>query len=395
MHLQGEFIGSKPIANPKSRNNKKMKIAILSLNPGHNYGGIIQSYALKTVLERMGHEVMVISRDRFKTVWSPMMLLRYGVRLFRRLVFRQPVGVFYEKGYNDRTRRTYGKMLNFCIKKLNLRLVKNLNEIKEGEFDAIIVGSDQVWRPKYFKKQYQTTAADAFLKFAEHWNIKRIAYAPSFGVDEWEYTQEETQECAQLIHKFDGISVREQSAIKLCKDHLNVDAVCLCDPTMLLSKEDYESLIDESIPRSKGNLLVYCLDKSEELDNLVAKISSEKHLTPFSTNADESEPGCQKDSVESWIRGFMDAEFVITDSFHACVFSLIFHKPFVVLGNRERGMSRFESLLHTFHQEQRLLYNASNFHDSLMSTSFDSAEKTFVNLRQQSTDYLKRTLHHH
>lgn len=369
-----------------------MKIGILSLNPGHNYGGILQSYALKTVLERMGHEVKVISRDRYMTVWSPMMLLKYAVRLFRRLVLRQPIGVFYEKGHNDWMSRTYGKMLTFCNKKLNLRVVKNLEEIEGSDFDAIVVGSDQVWRPKYFKPQFQATAADAYLKFAEHWNIKRIAYAPSFGVDEWEYTPEETQECAQLIQKFDGISVREQSAVSLCKERLNVDAACLCDPTMLLSKEDYISLVDESTPKSKGDLLVYCLDKSEELDSLVAKISKEKNLTPFSTNTNESEPGCQKDSVESWIRGFMDADFVITDSFHACVFSLIFHKPFVVLGNRERGMSRFETLLHTFNQEQRLLYNASDFNDSLMIPTFEPVEDTFANLRKQSTDFLKRTL---
>lgn len=189
-----------------------MKIGILSLNPGHNYGGILQSFALQTVLERMGHEVKVISRDRYMTVWSPMMLLKYAVRLFRRLVLRQPIGVFYENGHNDWISRTYGKMLTFCNKKLNLRVVNNLEEIEESDFDAIVVGSDQVWRPKYFKPQFQATAADAYLKFAEHWNIKRIAYAPSFGVDEWEYTPEETKECAQLIQKFDGVSVREQAS---------------------------------------------------------------------------------------------------------------------------------------------------------------------------------------
>lgn len=369
-----------------------MKIGILSLNPGHNYGGILQSYALLTALERMGHDVKVISRDRYLTEWSPLMMVRYAVRIFRRLILRQPVGVFYEKGHNYWIKCRYGKMLAFCNSKLHLRMLKSPKEIQENEFDAIIVGSDQVWRPKYFTIQYGTTVADAYLKFAGNWNIKRMAYAPSFGVDQWEYTPEETQECAQLIQKFDAISVREQSAIKLCKEHFNTDAVCLCDPTMLLSKEDYEYLVDESTPKSRGNLLVYCLDQSEELDKLVDRISKEKHLTPFSTNVIENGHDCQRSSVESWIRGFMDAQFVITDSFHACVFSLIFHKPFVVLGNQERGMSRFESLLSTFHQEHRLLYKASEFNDSSMATTFDNVEEIFDNLRQQSIDFLKRAL---
>lgn len=183
-----------------------------------------------------------------------------------------------------------------------------------------------------------------------------------------------------------------KQAIKMCKEHFNADAICLCDPTMLLSKEDYMSLIDESTPKSKGDLLVYCLDKNEDLDILVERISKEKHLLQFSTNVSESEPRCQKDSVESWIRGFIDAKFVITDSFHACVFSLIFHKPFVVIGNRERGMSRFESLLSTFRQEHRLLYSASDFTDLMMTTTFETVDETFESLRKQSTDFLKQTL---
>lgn len=366
-----------------------MKIGILSLNPGHNYGGILQSYALQTVLERMGHEVKVISRDRYSTEWSLMMLLRYAVRLFRRLVLRQPVGVFCEKGHNNWITRAYGKMLAFCHEKLHLRLVKSLNDIREDEFEAIVVGSDQVWRPRYFKRQYQTIIANAFLQFAQDWNIKRVAYAPSFGVDEWEYTPEETIECTKLLRKFDAVSVREQAAIKMCKEHFDIDVTSLCDPTMLLSKEDYKKLVSESTQKSNGNLLVYCLDKSDELEELVRMITNEKHFIPFSTNVDERVSNSPKDSVESWIRGFMDAEFVITDSFHACVFSLIFHKPFVVLGNRERGMSRFESLLQTFHQEQRLLYKASDFNDFLMTPTFKKIEETFEHLRQQSVVFLK------
>lgn len=366
-----------------------MKIGILSLNPGHNYGGILQSYALMTILERMGHEVRVISRIRYMTVWSPKMFLKYAVRAFRRLILRQPFGIFYEKGQNDWINKTYGKMLAFCKKKLHLRLVKSFAEVKETEFDAIVVGSDQVWRPKYFKSQYQATVADAYLKFAVSWNIKRVAYAPSFGVDDWEYTPEETRECAYLLQKFDAISVRELSAVRICKKHLNADVINLCDPTMLLSKENYETLVDVSTPKSKGNLLVYCLDQSEELDRLVCKISKDKHLTPFSTNAALE---CQKGSVEAWIRGFMDAEFVITDSFHACVFSLIFHKPFIVFGNQNRGMSRFETLLSTFGQSERLLFQADEYSEEKKYPTYEHVDEVFFQLRQKANKFLNDSL---
>lgn len=369
-----------------------MRIGILSLNPGHNYGGILQSYALKTVLERMGHEVSVISKDRKKDYATPKMFLKYGYRLIKRFVFKRQCVVFREIKHNRWIDKTYGRMLSFCDTRLNIRKIRKLQDINSDEFDAIVVGSDQVWRPRYFIEQVSTDVADAYLNFANEWNVRRIAYAPSFGVDKWEYAPEESIECAQLLQKFDAVSLREQTGVKLCEEHFNVDALCLCDPTMLLTKEDYEILVDDSVPTSKGNLLVYCLDESEEINNLVKRISKQKAFVPFSTNIDEFKHSCEKGSVESWIRGFIDAEFVITDSFHACVFSLIFRKPFAVLGNKDRGMARFESLLKTFNQEKRLLINTSEFTNSLLDASFETVGQTFADLRKDAINFLNKTL---
>ena len=87
------------------------------------------------------------------------------------------------------------------------------------------------------------TLANAYLAFAKDWKqIKRIAYAASFGTDKWEYTLEETRECAALLKLFDAVSVREASAVQLCKNYFQIKAVHLLDPTLLLSKEDYLSL---------------------------------------------------------------------------------------------------------------------------------------------------------
>ena len=100
-----------------------------------------------------------------------------------------------------------------------------------------------------------------FLDFAKEEKTKRIAYAASFGTDQWEFTQEMTSICAPLAQKFDFVSVREDSGVKLCKEHLGVNAVHVLDPTLLLTKEDYIHLIEaEKEPKAKGTLFNYILD---------------------------------------------------------------------------------------------------------------------------------------
>lgn len=367
-----------------------MKIAILSLVPGHNYGGIMQSYALKTVLERMGYEVHVVSRERkIPPLISFRQIPCYVKRIFHKFFHIADLPVLAEYSFEKNRRFQLQYMLTFCNRYLNLRQIREFTEIEPGDFDTFVVGSDQVWRPKYFEEQYCADIDNAYLSFAAQWDVKRIAYGPSFGVDEWEYTEEQTKRCAELLSRFDALSVREESGVSLCREYFGCeDVIQVCDPTMLLSKEDYESLISPDTPHFEGNMLVYCLDEGEELERLVSRITEEKLLKPFRFNSVSG----VRPSVESWLRGFQNADFIITDSFHACVFSLLFHKPFVVFGNVMRGVSRIESLLKTFNQEDRLLYDASGFHDDLLTVSFDTVEDTFKSLREKSLNYLQQSL---
>jgi hypothetical protein len=237
-----------------------------------------------------------------------------------------------------------------------------LKEVKEGDFDAFIIGSDQVWRP-----EYNGNLPNMFLDFTEGWNVKRIAYAASFGVDTWNESEKKTRCCKELLQRFDLVSVREDSGVHLCKDVFNVDAINVLDPTLLLTKEDYISLLKlDKIPESKGNLLVYILDYTDNKRNLIDFLAKQYSLTPFRVNSDYEDRSADinkrvQPPVEQWVRGFYDAKYVITDSFHACVFSIIFGKPFVVYGNNERGFGRFRSLLRRLALEQCLITNSSEF----------------------------------
>lgn len=366
-----------------------MKIGILTLPLHTNYGGILQAYALQTVLERMGHKVVVIDTPNVKSMPS---FLAMGKRIAKRALGKR-VEIFLERRHNREYPIISQYTQPFIDKYIHRKEISSLHELRKENFDTIVVGSDQVWRPLYFTSLFKTNIRNAYLAFAGEWNIKRIAYAASFGTDNWEYTPEQTKTCGELLKLFDAVSVREESGVQLCKEHFGVEAQHVLDPTMLLDKEDYMHLIEAAgTPKSKGTLLNYILDETPEKRTLMEQIAKNKRLIPFRVNSkveDRTAPLEERiqPPVEQWLRGFYDAEFVVTDSFHACVFSILFNKSFVVIGNKERGMARFSSLLKLFNIESRIIVNFDDFR-SLSDTDFSVGD--FQEIQKQSYYFLSK-----
>jgi hypothetical protein len=197
--------------------------------------------------------------------------------------------------------------------------------------------------------------------------VKKIAYAASFGVNEWEFTPTQTKKCSTLTKQFNAISVREESAVNLCKKYLNISAIQVLDPTLLLEKEDYIHLIEkDNIPEKKNLLFSYILDVSDEKTTFIHKIAEKLNLEQVSgmpsnsihlKKSKKDLSDCIFPMVTEWLAGFRDAKFIITDSFHGMVFSIIFNKPFIVYGNVKRGMERFNSLLNELNLKNRLIHN--------------------------------------
>lgn len=376
-----------------------MRIGILTLPLHTNYGGILQAYALQTVLEGMGHKVVVFDTPN---EYSLPPLWKLPLCFAKRIVMKclgKSQEIFMERHLNHERRVISQYIQPFVDTHVHRKVIRSFKELKATDYDAIVVGSDQVWRSIYFSPMWFHQPIDnAFLAFAEKWNVKRLAYAASFGTDEWEYTDEETLRCKELIGKFNAISLREEGGVELCRKYFNVMVQHVLDPTMLLSVDDYMALFRKcNTSKSQGNLLVYVLDETSELSELVNDIVTEKHLVPFSVNnpyeADENKPleDRIKPSVETWLRGFFDAELIVTDSFHACVFSIIFNKQFIVVGNKSRGMSRFESLLKMFGLEDRLVNGCDDFL-KLSAINYDLVYEKYSVLKDMSYSFLKDNL---
>lgn len=334
-----------------------MKIGILTLPLHTNYGGILQAYALQTVLERMGHEVVVFNKEIPISKVSPrILLMRFVLKLLGR-----DIVIFSERKASREAPKVNKSLISFRKKYIHEEYISKLFDMVNYKLDCIVVGSDQVWRPKYFKEEWSEPMENAFLSFTRGCSIKRISYAASFGTDNWEYTDSETEKIRELVKLFNAISVRESSGISLLKDYLNVDSELVLDPTLLLSKDDYIELFKISKEQqSPGKILVYLLNPNTKQNEIIHNLERSMYLTSFSVNRKGISPTAPIEqrilpSVESWLRGFYDAELIVTDSFHACVFSIIFGKPFVVFGNKQRGLTRIDSLLIKFNLSSCLI----------------------------------------
>ena len=375
-----------------------MRIGILTLPLHANYGGILQAYALQTVLERMGHKVVVIDRKKtIKTTWKRDMV-SYPYRFFQKYIRgKRQQKIRWEVAYRKKQAIETSLINRFINRNINVYHIEDLQDIHNGDFDAIVVGSDQIWRKPYYCTTISQNIATAYLNFTKGWNLIRIAFSASFGVDNWEYSEEETKACAEAIKNFDAVSVREKSGVILCKEYLHRDAIWTLDPTLLLSAQDYISLIHNKngIDGSdKKELFVYILDKNDEKQNLVNRIAKRKGLeiSDFQIKSDEENEIKPCKLVEDWLDCIRRANFVVTDSFHACVFSIIMHKPFIAVVNRERGASRFETLSSILGVSENFIAATNQYDDNKSYEIGDVVYEKLEKLRKESIQYLEDNL---
>ncbi len=371
----------------------KLKVAIMTQPLHTNYGGTLQAYALQVIVKSTGAEVTTLNYQS-----KPKNLLRFILSVFKSLFLKRKEKFPFLSNEKIMVEKYHIAFIEKYIKRSEtilseLDLIQHFNS---SEYDIIIVGSDQVWRV-----DYSPNIDNFFLNFYQG-PAKKISYAASFGIDEWQFSLEKTVNIKKWLESFDVISVREDSAVALCKQYLNLDCQHVLDPTLLLSKEHYENLIID-IPKQDKGIFTYILDSSEEKENIVEKISKNLELTIFNNQPikkfktslfikNENEYIYPK--IEDWLVAFRDASFVVTDSFHGTVFSIIFNKPFITVANSQRGSARFNSLLKLFNLEDRLVTSIESFDQKIIyeKIQYHEINKILENEKNKSLDFILKGL---
>ena len=352
-----------------------MRIGLLTFHyaENKNFGAILQTYAIQKLIKKVSKlENKMINYDKNKYTF---------MNKIKNLV--EAKSFFYFKK----------KFLRCSLKTKE----KNLRKIN-NEFDIFIVGSDQVWRAKWMKNKVK----HYFFDFVDD-NKKKIAYAASFGVDYWEGDEKLTEEIKPLIKRFDHISVREESGIGICKNTFGIDnVVCVLDPTLMIDREDYQPILDDWQDKShlkKKYIAHMLLDDTEQLRNGSKKIAdylgAEINYIKGKNFKFLGKTITLYNKVSQWLTYLKDAELVVTDSFHCAVFSIIFHKKFIVVANPARGIARLETLLGKVGLEDRFF---TNIEDVLKSGVLDreidyqEVDKKLEIHRKYSMEFLRKAL---
>lgn len=352
-----------------------------------NYGGTLQNWALQQVLKRMGHEPITL---RFPVVYQGMSSTHYWLKVFpmqlARFIAHKFIGGKYEMPLTiGAWKKSVSGMERFVDEHINVtEYLPNLTmeDVKRYGVEALVVGSDQIWRPvKYDAVNYY------FLGFAKNSDIPRIAYAPSVALDEWPFNESTTAQLKELIKRFYAVSVREESSVNLIKDNLGVEAQWVLDPTLLLKKENYLAVCNNVPQNKKPFVFAYILDMNEEKRQMAEKVAKEHGCSVCYLTADKVKA---EDTIEKWLANFRDSEFVITDSYHGTLFSLIFHKQFYTFYNTYRGNARMDSLKKLTGLEDRFLTNLNN--EIGNSIDFVEVETQINRMRGVSMKFLKEAL---
>ena len=365
---------------------KVMKNAIITMNGHHNYGNRLQNFALQYFLGSFGNS---------ETIWwsennyLPSTGNNYSLKSIIKYILnyrnqRDDVSKFYTRiGIREYNIKKFSDdhiviKYDYCIK-------KNLN----FQYDNFIVGSDQVWNPLFWDNEVSKEVN--FLQFTDL--KKRIAYAASFGIRELP---------SKFIDIFkeglDGIpfiSVREQAGAAIVKRLTGREVPVLVDPTLLLDADEWRALVMRpKWYKGEKYILTYFLGNVPSMIDTLAKKRDYKIYNMMDKNCLE----LYVSRVEEFLYLIDNAELVCTDSFHACVFSILFNTPFIVVNRKQKGMadmtSRLDTLMDLFGYKDRYINfdNDENDCENFFNMEFSEVKRIQEIERQRSYKFLQEAL---
>ena len=344
-----------------------MKIALLTYFNTLSYGATLQTYATVRAIETLGHDVVLVNLN----IPNP-----YG-RVKGFLLFPKWI-----KTWNFR--RKYFRNIT--------KLYHSSEELRNNppKADLYMIGSDQTWNLDISLDK----ASSFFLDFVKD-DSKKVAYAASFGKDKLESTKWiEKEEVIRLLKKFNHIGIRESSGKKMLAS-MGIDSIQVVDPVLLFAR--YDELTGQV--KHKEEIALFKVDNSPEFYQKVTEVGALTTIPLCSVGSLRRIKGMKCPypfSVEGWMRRLVSAKYVITDSFHGLVVSLLYHKQFVIILGDPKRATRLQSLSALVGLSDRIMSVNSDAGDILAKLNtpidYDQVDQVLVQEREKSFEFLKSIL---
>lgn len=352
-----------------------MKVAIATIIDNDNYGNRLQNYALYHYLKSLNYDVVTILNESYSNTKKYFLM-----RKFKNIGYK---GTYSNNLLRKKKFEEFNKYINFTNRKFSI--YSNFDE-----FDYFVAGSDQIWNP------YCGRLRDFdLLTFAP--SKKRISYAASIGISN--IPKNKIPQFKKELLKFNAISVREETAKQIVENITNrKDIKTLIDPTMLLNSEEWDKVSKKPEQLDKYNIKKYIL--TYFLGNISSLIQKEINQIALENNCkvinilDENNSFYEIGPSE-FLYLEKNAFLVCTDSFHSCVFSIIYDRPFVVFEREQKNVvnmnSRIETLINKFKLENRK-FNGKNITLENLKHDYSKTYKILEKERKKSCEFLKNSL---
>ncbi len=350
------------------------KIAIFTLCGYKNYGNRLQNYALQETIEKMGFSsetIWLYSEKKESFVYRIKIYIKNFVKIILKHINRLKL---------ERLRKKNFEIFNFLINiNYNYKAVLN-NKIKYNNY---IVGSDQVWNYTF------TDENDVyFLKFAD--KNKTLSYAASFGITK--IPEEKFDFYKNGLNHIKAISVREKDGENLVYSLIGKESTTVLDPTLLLTKEEWEKVIKEPKVKPNKKYILKCFlgNLSPKLEENIQQIAKEKNCDIINM-LDERQKEVYISGPSEFLYYIKNSELVLTDSYHTMIFSIIFKKSFYIFErnqNKESMISRIDYLLDLLNLKDRKIEYINN----ITNINYTNANQIIANEKEKSIQFLKNNL---
>lgn len=364
------------------QSKNKPKVGIITIVDLTNYGNRLQNYAVNEVMRQKGYGVQTINivkianRNYFKGVMR---------QWIKEIPFIEIV-VQKIKARKSLEKKRYVNFLEFSRNYLVTKsiLVRNDEDIKKkcNKYDFFVIGSDQIWNPLF-----KHAKSSDFAEFAAP--QQKVCFSPSFGIAE--IPKEYKANIAEWLRKIPHISVREKAGAEIVKRLTGKTAEILIDPTMMLDADEWKKVAKKPlVDVDKKYMLCYFLGKrTEEQTNRIEELKEKYGLEEYLL-LDKNNPDLYVAGPGEFISLIEHADLICTDSFHACVFAILFKRPFLVFqrnGNGGSMGSRLDSLLEKFQLETRNVDNNPNC--EVFKCDFEKCNEILKEERGRVDDFLE------
>lgn len=363
-----------------------MKIGILTITNGENYGNRLQNYAVQNVLENLGAEAETIKNitnipvreeNKVKKMFKNIIITAYSKMKF---VNYKNFNINIRRNRFNRFTKKYIKQSKYIVSKDDVPLMLN------KEYDFFVTGSDQVWNPNFsFNSEID------FLTFAER--RKRITFAPSFGVSV--ISDDVKKRYSKLLGEIDHLSVRENAGAEIIRELTGREALVLLDPTMMLSKKEWLEIAKKpKWLKSNKYILMYALGSFDENHKeKIKKIACDNNYDIIDL-LDINNKNTYSTDPSEFIYLINNSKLMYTDSFHGVVFSILMRTPFIVSERNDNHISmnsRIDTLMSKFDMDYRRSNNIVDF-NQVFNMDFEKVDEILKKEREITINYLKNAL---